>query len=275
MDIFVNKVNGFFHSVSSHLEPLSSDNQFLLSQCAVPDDFCVTVDDMEKRLLSLNTRKAAGPDGLPVWIFHEFAHILAGPLASIANASMREGRIPDEWKLSNMIPLPKVNPPKSIETDLRPISITSVAAKAVEYFPVKFMQDSIKNNIDPNQFGGIHGSSTELALHTIVDHIAKATDNTRTTVRMLLCDFLKAFDLVDHNVLLEKLYDLGVHESLTRWAANFLKDRTQQVKIGPTVLEVVHMKAGCPQGTLLGPLAFVSYINDLSLPVKPSNFEIC
>ena len=263
---FAEEVNIFFESVSSHLNPLSPNNPFLQLQCSLPDKFSVSVMDVEKRLLSLNTRKAAGPDGLPVWIYQDFAHVLAGPLASITNASLRNGCIPDEWKLSNTVPLPKTKPPTSIESDLRPISITSVAAKIVEYFPVKFMQDSIKSNLDPNQFGGIQGTSTEMALLTLLDHVSKSTDNSNTAVRMILCDFSKAFDLVDHNVLVDKLNRLGAHDSLTKWAANFLRNRTQQVKIGSAVSSVVTMKAGCPQGTLLGPLAFVSYINDLCPP---------
>jgi hypothetical protein len=80
MDVFVNEVNRFFQSVSGHLEALSPDNPYLLLECSLPDEYTVTVSDMEKRLLSLNTKKSSGPDGLPVWIFHDFAHILAGPL---------------------------------------------------------------------------------------------------------------------------------------------------------------------------------------------------
>ena len=174
--------------------------------------------------------------------------------------------MPDEWKLSDTVPLPKTKPPKSIESDLRPISITSVAAKAVEYFPVKSMQRKIMGTLDPNQFGGIQRSSTDMALISIIDHILKSTDNSSTSVRMLLCDFSKAFDLVDHNILIDKLSSKGIHESLTRWAANFLQHRTQRVKIGSTISSVKSMNAGCPQGTLLGPLAFVSYIDDLRLP---------
>ena len=266
MDRFVQQVNDFFQSVSGHLEPLSPDNHFLQSDCPLPDNLCVSIEDMEKRLLSLNTRKASGPDGLPVWIFRDFAHLLAGPLASIANATLRDGHIPEQWKLSDTVPLPKTKPLNSIENDLRPISITSVAAKAVEYFPVKFMYEDITNSLDHNQFGGIRGSSTDMALLSIVNEISKSTDNSSTVVRMLLCDFSKAFDLVDHNILIDKLNNMGTHESLTRWAANFLHNRKQRVKIGSNVSGVLSMKAGCPQGTLLGPLAFVSYINDLSLP---------
>jgi hypothetical protein len=266
MDNFVDKVNQFFHSVSSHLEPLSSDNRYLSLDCSVPDEYIVSVGDMEKRLLSLNTKKSSGPDGLPVWIFHDFAHVLAGPLASIANASLRDGQMPDQWKLSDTVPIPKVIPAKAIDTDLRPISITAVAAKAIEYFPIKFMRESVIECLDPNQFGGIHGSSTVMALLKMVNYIAKSTDDTSNTVRMLLCDFSKAFDLVDHNILINKFSSMGVHDSLIKWSANFLRNRSQQVKIGSHVSNIVKMKAGCPQGTLLGPLAFVTYINDLCPP---------
>ena len=118
MDCFVQQVNDFFQSVSGHLKLLSPDNRFLQSDCPLPDNLCVSIEDMEKRLLSLNTRKASGPDGLPVWIFRDFAHLLAGPLASIANATLRDGHIPEQWKLSDTVPLPKTKPLNSIENDL-------------------------------------------------------------------------------------------------------------------------------------------------------------
>ena len=195
---------------------MTAENPFLNSQCALPDEFCVSVTDMEKRLLSLNINKSSGPDGLPVWIFGDFAHILAAPLASIANASLQQGVMPDVWKFSNTVPLPKTSPARSIESDLRPISITSVAAKIVKYFPVNFMYKSVENSLDQNQFGGVRGSSTVLALLKIMDYIAKHTDDASSVVRMLLCDFSKAFDLVDHSTLIQKLNDIGVHESLAR-----------------------------------------------------------
>lgn len=266
MDVFVNEVNDFFQSVSGHLDALSPDNHYLSLDCSLPEEFTVSVSEMEKRLLSLSTKKCSGPDGLPAWIFHDFAHILAGPLASIANASLREGHIPDQWKLSDTVPIPKVIPARTIDTDLRPISITPVAAKAIEYFPVKFMRESVMENIDPNQFGGVHGSSTAMALLKMVDYISKSTDESSNKVRMLLCDFSKAFDLVDHTILVDKLNSMGVHESLIKWSANFLRNRSQRVRLGPHLSEKLVMNAGCPQGTLLGPLAFVTYVNDFCPP---------
>jgi hypothetical protein len=136
----------------------------------------------------------------------------------------------------------------------------------LEYFPCSWIYDSIKDKVDPNQFGGLKGSSTAQALITIIDYIAKATDKPKTYARILLCDFSKAFDLVDHTILLQKLIDLEVPSFLLKWAASFLHNHQQQVKIGQYVSQPASLNAGCPQGTLIGPLAFVCNINDLCMP---------
>ena len=141
MDKFVVEVNNFFKSVGSHIPPLSADHMLFQNQYEVPDEYLVSVSDMERRLSSLKVNKATGPDDIPAWVLKDFAHTLAGPLASIINDSIREGKLPCEWKRSHTIPLPKINPPLSIQSDLRPISITPVAAKAVEYFPIKIISD--------------------------------------------------------------------------------------------------------------------------------------
>ena len=265
MGSFVSDINNFLKSVSAHISPLSPDHPCLTVNCDIPDCYLVSVSDMEKRLLSLKVNKSTGPDDIPAWVLRDFSHLLAGPLASILNDSLREGVLPSVWKTANTIPLPKVLPPKSISTDIRPISITPVAAKATEFFPVKMISDFLQDKLHPDQFGAMKDSSTALALIKIIDFIAACADK-KSSVRMLLCDFSKAFDLVDHTIVIDKLASLGVHQSLVKWCANFLSQRTQRVKLGTHVSDLMEISAGCPQGTLLGPLAFIVHINDLQPP---------
>ncbi len=144
--------------------------------------------------------------------------------------------------------------------------MTPIASKVLEYFPCEWIYECIKDKVDPNQFGGIKGSSTTLALIHLVNYIAKETDKRNMYARVLLCDFSKAFDLVDHQLVLQKLSDVDVPPFLVKWAASFLLNRMQQVKIGSHVSTPVLLNAGCTQGTLFGPLAFVAHINDLYFP---------
>ena len=239
-------INTFFKSVSGSIPPLSEDSPFLQLECEVPSEYIITVEEMERRLSKVKRKKAGGPDGLPSWIFREFSHILAGPLVSITNAFMGQGVHPNIWKLSNTVPVPKVNPPRNIESDLRPIALTPIASKVLEYFPCSWISESIKDKVDSNQFVGLKGSSITQALITMIDYIAKATDKPKTYARMLLCDFSKAFDLVDHTILLQKLTDLEVPSFLVKWAASFLHNRQQQVKIGQYVSQPASLNAGCP-----------------------------
>ncbi len=140
MDKLVEDINVFFKSVSDPLDPISEDNPFLQQQCEVPSEYNIMVEAMEKRLSKVKCFKAGGPDELPAWIFHDFSHILTEPLASISNAAMRQGVHPNMWKLSNTVPVPKGNPSKSIQSDLRPISLTPIASKV----PCEWIYEYIK-----------------------------------------------------------------------------------------------------------------------------------
>lgn len=266
MDQLAEEMNTFFQSVGDHIAPLNAEDYPFSITCHVPDEMLISTDMMERHLSRVKTNKSAGPDNIPAWIYRDFCHILAAPMTSIVNSSLQEGHVPLMWKSADIVPIPKVRPMSSIQTDFRPISLTPIGSKVMEFFPCQEIYNSVVNKIDPSQYGGLRGSSTSMALMHMIDFMYKQTAKAGTYVHLLLCDFSKAFDLVDHTKLINKLNSLQVPECLVKWTASFLFQRQQRVKLGNIKSQALTPKTGCPQGTILGPLAFICQINDLHIP---------
>ena len=261
-----NTINSTFQAVSSGLPKLIPTHQCPPS--ILPDRYTVKIEDVEKKLMNIQLRKASGPDGIPNWVYRDFAGHLAPPIASIFNASFREGYIPSIWKSADVVPLPKVNPPKRLEKDLRPISLTPVISKTQESFICSWIWDIIMSKIDKGQFGALKGTCATHALITMMHDWLRSTDDSRKKnfVHIVLLDYAKAFDHVDANILLSKLQDLEIPDCLLRWVEAFLMERRQRVKIGNTFSDWLNIWGTVPQGTLLGVMCFLCLINDLSTP---------
>ena len=114
-------------------------------------------------LESVKGNKATGPDHILPWVLRNYANVLAPTLTAIFNTSLREDVLPTEWKMATVIPLPKTSPPVSIEKDIRPTSLTSIAAKVFESIIMKWMDETIKREIDAMQFGGLAERQTFLS----------------------------------------------------------------------------------------------------------------
>ena len=123
VELLASKMNDFFVSVSEHLPRLDRNNEAFDVDGQLPDEYVINLSTALQALRKVKTNKATGPDNVPAWILNSHASILAGPLTAIFNSSLREGIIPETWKSANVIPVPKVNPPNTIEKDVRPISL--------------------------------------------------------------------------------------------------------------------------------------------------------
>ena len=152
MGLLANTMNDFFVSVSDHLPRLNKSHKVFDVNEELPDQYVISICTTFKALESVKANKATGLDNIPTWVLRNYANVLAPPLTAIFSNSLREGVLPTEWKMANVIPLPKT---VSIEKDIKPISLTPIAAKVFESIIMKWVDETIEGEIDAKQFGGI------------------------------------------------------------------------------------------------------------------------
>ena len=260
-----NEINNTFLSPMSTFEPLRLDHYHR----PVSDNVCiVTPAEIFEKLIKLNPKKAYGPDGIPPWLLKENADLFSGPVTDILNCSYQECHLPPSWKKADVVAIPKEKLIQDINNHLRLISLTPILSKLGEEFVVNlFLKPAVLEKIDQTQFGTVPNSCTTHALISMLHTWFKNTDGNGSTTRVMLFDFRKAFDLIDHNILAKKLSTYNIPETIKYWILDFLSNRKQRVKLGNDCQsEWSNVHAGVPQGTKLGPWLFAIMVDDINVP---------
>ena len=258
------KINEAFVGVMQEFNPLSDDALVL---CEDDEPISVTVDSVAARLSKISMSRVGRPDDLPNLVLKKFSDVLAPALTEVLNQSFRESKVPNIWKLADVPPVPRGASMEDFKKELRPISLTTTLSKVAEGFVIdRELKPLMLECMNPNQFGFIPDSCTAFALISMLHHWFEATDETSPRVRAALLDYKKAFDLVDHNLLTAKLYNLGVKLTVVNWVADFLRDRYQRVKLNSDCFsDFKPVSAGIPKGTPDWPMALLVMINNLTM----------
>ena len=193
------------------------------------------------------------------------ADIIAEPIRNLVDLSFKQGIFPDHLKTAIVTPIYKSGDKQSLG-NYRPISILRTLSKVLEKCMVKRMMSFLSKYsiITPHQYGFLPGLSTFNAINSILEHVYDAFNEKQHCVSVFL-DLKKAFDTVDHCILLRKLEYYGFRGKVLSWFASYLKNRTQKVRIGNTLSDTVVTNIGIPQGSNIGPVLFLIFINDCTV----------
>ena len=263
-------INDFFAGIGHKLaskfeaEELINVNDFHVE----PAGESLIVDHIDqvvvlKLIDTISVNKSSGIDNISSRVLKDFMILASREITHLYNLILDTGLFPTKWKIASVTPIPKVSTATN-PSDLRPISILPVPGKLLE----KFITQKIESYLEENrffsecQYGFRKGKSTTGAMSTFLDDIICNLNDSQTCLTAYL-DVQKAFDTINHRILLAKLKSCGMGEKLCTLLKDYLSNRKQKTRLHNSISDLKPIEIGVPQGSTLGPLMFIIYVNDL------------